>query len=156
MIIRLTIDSALYIARRLREPERRERIELLGEFDADAFGVACYQRPGVAYAALNQRLEPVVMGGLQATRPGQAAAWMAGTDRWPEVVREVTRTCRRSLAAALESSVHRVEVVSPAWFEEAHNWYRLLGLTHRAPLPGYGVNGEPWVLFARVRQTEEG
>lgn len=149
----MSAEHALHVARHLREPEVRERVELWGSYDADRQAEHWLQCGPIAYAILAGDGEPVVVGGVRLTRVGQGATWMGGTDRWRDVVREATRRSREVIEAVLENGTHRVETMAPAWFVEAHRWYRLLGLERVAEIDGYGAHGEPWVMFHRLRRA---
>lgn len=154
MIHALTLRQAEHIAHHAREAERREMTDGgWGDYEPQEHARWACSQTGPSYCCADRTGEPVVMGGLILLRPGVARSWMTGTDRWPYVVREVTRYCRKVMAAILEADIHRIETVSASWHEEAHRWYRLLELERESIMVGYGADGSDFFMFRRIRDV---
>lgn len=155
MIVPLEREHAIQVCRHLEETERREWEALQGPLDPERWADAHLGLPGPSFACLAKDGEPVVMGGFNLEVPGMGVGWLGVTDRFPEVAIEVTRASRKAIDFALtESLVDVVMVASAAFHKTAHRWFRTLGLERHADLPGFGLNGEDFIIFQRSNNQE--
>lgn len=151
MINPIDLAGAIHIASNLTANELLERERALGGQYLPLQHAEWAMSQEIGYMCANANGTPVVMGGLQMVRPGVMRSWMSGTDEWPSVVREVTRTCRQILMYVFQEDIHRVECVSGEWCKNAHRWYRLLGLELESAMPGYGSDGSTFLMFRRLK-----
>ena len=153
MIVPATMEHLLYVARHMQVMEKASCSAVMwGGFDPDKLARR-FMRTDIRYCCLDENHVPVVVGGMDIITPAVGHAWMFGTDDFPKVIREVTRATRKALDRMLENDLLRVEVRCLEAHKIAHDWYRrLLGFTEPpAMLRSYGVGGENFLLFARVR-----
>lgn len=151
MLVDMQLDQALYVCRNMQPIDRREREALHFKFDTDRHAIECYQSD-IKYCVLAADGEPIVIGGINFQSPGVGRTWMCGTDRFPEVIKEVTKATRRMFSALLENGeVHRIETLSAGFHDAAHRWFRLLKLEQESVVKGLGKNGEDYILFRRLR-----
>lgn len=95
---------------------------------------------------------PICIGGTIEARPNVLTLLFFATDRFPSIALPVTRFIRNNmLPRFFAAGVHRIEAVSLAGYDGAHQWLELLGLERETrPLLGYGKNGEAFVQFSKV------
>lgn len=152
MIVQATREQIKHVLEHTQQIERDGLDAVLwGGLDADAFSEALSQQP-LRYCALAKDGEPVVVGGFVFKTPAVGEAWMWGTDRWGEVVIEVTTRTRQAVDDLLAHELRRIEVYSIATHTVAHRWYRrCLKMQGPLELPEYGTNGEMFYLFSKTR-----
>lgn len=95
-------------------------------------------------------LDPICVGGSVMARPNVITLLFFATDRFPEIALPATRYIKKQLLPRLiEAGVHRIEAVSMAGHDDAHEWLKTLGLKQETgPMHGYGKNGEAFIQFA--------
>lgn len=152
MIAPARIHDVLYVCRRMDPTERAEQVAVRGEgFDPDEFAMQLYHL-GTCHAALGPDGLPRYVGGLVPLHPGVMGTWMVHTADWRPCVREVIDTCTRALETTLANGTHRVELRAIATNHRAHAFYRRLGFHEEARLRAYGMHGEDFLVFARLRE----
>lgn len=145
----------IQVCRQLPTDEIEQFEAFTGEpFNPDLVAAAYALRPGPAWV-LTADNEPIVIAGFDMLRPGVWQDWMFSTPvAWEKHWRTVTKYCRKTMDAMLQSGAHRLQCVSLASRIHAHRWYRPLGLVLEGTLHGYGVNGEDAFMFARLRDPD--
>lgn len=146
MIVPLDLWAAEYVARRLRDADRREvfATRWAASEKALAQDMAASPLGWVAVADYG----PVAAVGAIPRWPGVWSVWMLATDDFPKCRFSLTRHVRSVIIPALrETGAHRAECASLASHIEAHAWLRYLGAEKEATLRGYGRNGEDFLLF---------
>lgn len=104
---------------------------------------------GKGYAAVGEDGTVYAVAGILPQWEGRAIAWaMVAYNAGPHMVR-ITREIKRFLD---ECGYRRVEASVDAFFPQAHRWIRMLGFECETPEPmrGYGYQGRPAFLYARV------
>lgn len=97
-------------------------------------------------------LGPICIGGTIEARPNVLTLLFFATDEFPTIALPATRFIRNNLFPRLfAAGVHRIEAVSLANYDQAHEWLRLLGLKpETGPLLGYGKRGEAFIQYSKV------
>lgn len=90
----------------------------------------------------------LTIGGFREVYPGRAVAWAALSDELYSDGGRISRFSRERIEAA---PYRRIEAIVDAENEMACRWARVIGLTPVHVLRAYGLNGEPAVLFERVK-----
>ena len=152
MILKLTLDHALYVSRRMRKTDRDEVMATrwnANDNDNDAdFALSCFKSLGSSFVAINKKGVPVIIGGVAMNAPGIGTAWMVGTDDWPSVALEVSRFCRKSIKKYLKSEdIHRIHAYSSVFHSDSHKWLELVGMKRGPLLKKWGKNHEDFILF---------
>lgn len=81
-------------------------------------------------------------------------AWLFGTKRIHRAVPRIRSFCRDVMMPDLLSvGAHRVEARALASHFTAHRMLESMGARHRCELPGYGVNGERFILWEWTRES---
>ena len=153
MIVKATMDQLVYVAKHMQAIEKTSCSALMwGWFEPEKLARKL-MRTDMRYCCVDDHHVPVVVGGIDFITPAVGQCWMFGTDDFPKVVREVTKATRRVLDEILANQVRRIEIRSIETHKVAHEWYRrFLGFTGEpSMLQSYGVNGENFLLFARIR-----
>lgn len=96
---------------------------------------------------------PVALLGAYPIHRGVWTLFGLGTEEWESVWREVTLVARRDMMAAVSASgAHRAHCLALSTHDDTHKWLRVLGATHEAQLPGYGANGEDFIMFSWLKR----
>src|SRR5262245_8415003 len=146
MLVKPTIEAVYYIATHMRPIDRLEVFALRWSSSEAALAAAVMERGPLSWIATAADGEPVYACGIVPDRPGCWSLWGFSTERWPEVVRQVSRKILREFPV-LHEHWHRIDVMTLAEKIEGHAWLRRLGAVETADLPGYGRNGEDYKLF---------
>ncbi|CDZ55104.1 hypothetical protein [Neorhizobium galegae] len=95
---------------------------------------------------------PICIGGTIEARPNVLTLLFFATDDFPNIALPATRFIRNNLfPRCIQAGVHRIEAVSIAGYDHAHEWLQLLGLKpETGPMLGYGKRGEAFIQYARV------
>jgi hypothetical protein len=140
-----------YIAANLR-PEDRAEIDC--QFDSwTPAELALSAMHGLAYVVEIDG-NPEAAFGAGEVRSGLWIAWSWGTKRMRRCVPRITQFFYEVLGPEVASrGSWRVEARALASNELALRWLNRLGATERCDLPGYGKNGEDFILFDWTRET---
>ena len=154
MIVRPIEEQIRYVIDHMPVVERQAiDCVMFGGFDADKL-VKMLATWNMLWCCINVATNnPAVIGGISFKTSAVAEAMMFGTREFGQVVTEVETASNLAMQAILEGHVRRIEVRSIATHKIAHRWYRKLGLKFEAALPQYGVNGETFFLFSRLREA---
>lgn len=148
MITSLTVRDLTYILANLRAGDQRELRAHLGEVPPLDMAYATLATPWAFQIRLHD--QPVAAFGAHAQSPTTVSAWAYGTDRFRRAVPQMTRFINGALARELVRQGFRwAEARSVEGHEEAHRWLLALGAQVACDLPGFGVNGERFLLFRR-------
>ena len=84
--------------------------------------------------------------------PGLWSAWAWGSEKTGIVMPAMARWGHDELLPAVDRlGMVRIEARSIADHKDAHRWLLWMGFRHETDLPGYGRDGERFVLFSWVR-----
>lgn len=152
LMVRATAADIACVAAKMRPDEQQQWSALTGRvYDADSATRMAIQVGGHAWALVDGSGRPFLVGGFHVDRPGVANVWLMGTmDGWEKHWRQITKICRRSIAAMIDSEFHRVEVTSLASRTEAGKWYARIGLTHTEPQAAWFADGSDAVTYAAI------
>lgn len=152
MIQGLTLDGLTHVLGHLRAADEAE---VAATIDQGGLMPTCkliWMIPGPKWEALAADGEPVVVGGFTPVWAGLGSGWMWGTDRWDEVVLEVTRAMKRHILPALDArGVHRIECRPMAGNDVVIRWLELCGFRQEAVTAQFGRGSEDFVLCARIK-----
>jgi hypothetical protein len=147
----LTIDGLLHVLAHLRAHDEAEVRATIDQGDIESTGKLIWSIPGPKWEALAGDGEPAVIGGFVPVWPGLGSGWMWGTDRWNDVVLEVTRAMKRHILPALDAKgVHRIECRPMANNDAVIRWLGLVGFRQEAVTAQFGRGFEDFVLCART------
>jgi hypothetical protein len=150
-IIGGNIRDLSYIAANLR-PEDQTEVDC--QFDSwTPAHLALSAMQGFAYVAELDGNPEAAFGAAEA-RSGLWAAWSWGTKRMRRCVPLITKFFYEVLGPDVSAAgAWRVEARPLAGNDLAVRWLKRLGATERCSLPGYGRNGEDFLLFDWTRET---
>lgn len=151
MIQGLTAFGLEHVLGNLRDADEAELRATIYQGDARSTAGLILSVPGPKWEARAIDGEPVAIGGFVPIWPGLGSGWIWGTDRWDEVVLEVTRAMKRSILPSLDRrGVHRIECRPMAGNDVVIRWLGLVGFKQEAVTPRFGRGFEDFVLCARV------
>jgi hypothetical protein len=148
-----TADDVRFVASRMREADLREFCAVNPAYDRWSLAELLVQRYGSRddiIVALNDDDTAVAIGGVIETRPNTATLLFFATDDFRSVARGLTRWIRDELFPGLKEAGVRIECWSLDGHDVAHRWIEHLGLKRRYTDPGFGKDGEPFVLFTWI------
>ncbi|RWO29902.1 MAG: hypothetical protein EOS10_21300 [Mesorhizobium sp.] len=153
-IISATLRDLSYIAANLRLEDRTEIDCQFDEWSPALLALTALQ--GFAYVAeLNGN--PEAGFGAAEQRGGLWIAWSWGTRRMKRCVPGMTEFFHAVLGPQVAAhGAWRVEARALASNELALRWLARLGATQRCRLPGYGRNGEDFLLYDWTRSSDFG
>jgi len=146
MLVKPTFEAVYYIAQRMRAIDQLEVFSLRWSDSREALTAAVMQRSSLAWIAAAADGEPVYACGVIPERPGVWSLWGFSTDRWPEVMRQVSKMILRDFPR-LHDEWHRIDVITLAEKIDGHKWLRRLGAVETCDLVGYGRHGEDYKMF---------
>lgn len=115
--------------------------------------VAFNAMQGMAYT-IELDGNPAAAFGAAEARSGLWVAWSWGTKRMPRCVPAMTRFFWKVLGPDVYAAgAHRVEARAMAGNDLAERWLARLGSHRRCELPGYGRNGEDFILYDWTRES---
>lgn len=150
-IVGATIRDLSYIAANLRPEDYAEVDCQLDLWSPATLALTALQ--GMAYVCEVDG-NPEAAFGAGEVRSGLWVAWSWGTKRMRRCVPRITQFFYEVLGPDVASrGAHRVEARAMAGNDLAVRWLNRLGATERCTLPGYGKNGEDFILFDWTRET---
>ncbi|MER8708003.1 hypothetical protein NKH49_20940 [Mesorhizobium sp. M1088] len=153
-IIPATLRDLSYIAANLR-PEDRAEIDCQFDHWSPAL-LALTALQGFAYVAELDG-NPEAGFGAAEQRSGLWIAWSWGTRRMRRCVPGITEFFHAVLGPEVAArGAWRVEARALAANDLALRWLGRLGATQRCRLPGYGRNGEDFLLYDWTRASHSG
>lgn len=148
-------QATCYIIDHLRDVDRQEIFATHHDTDPRtllAETLICEQFKGQRYTLLTDKREPVSVMGWHEMWPGVASVWAFGTDKWPSVVRTMTKLGKRVILPTLiAEGIHRAECKALAHRADTAKWLPTLGLKQEAVLVGFGSRREDFILYAWTR-----
>lgn len=140
-----------YIAANLRPEDHAECECQFDDWSPASLALTAMQ--GHAYVVELDGNPEAAFGAAQ-VRGGLFIAWSWGTKRMRRCVPRITQFFYEVLGPDVAAQgAHRVEARALASNELALRWLKRLGATERCLLPGYGKNGEDFILFDWTRET---
>ncbi|MER8610731.1 hypothetical protein [Mesorhizobium sp. M0435] len=153
-IIPATLRDLSYIAANLRPEDRAEIDCQFDEWSPALLALTALQ--GFAYVAELDG-NPEAGFGAAEQRSGLWIAWSWGTRRMRRCVPGITEFFHAVLGPQVAAhGAWRVEARALAANELALRWLARLGATQRCRLPGYGRNGEDFLLYDWTRSSHFG
>ena len=151
MIGGLTQEGLEFVIGNLRPGDEEEMRATIYRGGARATAQLIWSIPGPKWEARTFDGEPAVVGGFIPVWPGMGSGFLWGTDRWPDVVLEVTRAMKRHILPTLDSrGVHRIEARPMASNTAAIRWLQVCGFRHEAVTAQFGQGREDFALLARL------
>ena len=151
MIQGLTEIGLEYVLGNLRVADEAELRATIYQGDALSTARLILSIPGPKWEARTVDGEPAVIGGFVPIWPGLGSGWMWGTDRWDEVVLEVTRAMKAHILPTLDRrGVHRIECRPMATNVSSIRWLELVGFHQEAVTAQFGQGRQDFVLCART------
>lgn len=116
---------------------------------ADSMAERYGERNDVMVGCLDD-MTPVCVGAAIMARPNVITLLFFATDAFSEIALPVTRFIKKQfLPRLIATGVHRIEAVSLAGHDDAHDWLETIGLKPETQaMLGYGRRGEAFVQFA--------
>jgi len=147
-----TLRDVSFIAANMRDEDWRE-IHASGPMDDRAeAGIMCHIASEFSWTAWIKDDPVCAFGFARSGLPWVWSAWAFGTDRMKRAVPAVTRFGRETASRLLlEAGARRCEIRSIADHDLAHRWLQGLGAHLECELPGYGRNGETFVLYSWLK-----
>jgi len=150
-IIGANLRDLSYIASNLRPQDKAEIDCQLDEWTPAMLALSAMQ--GMAYIAELDGNPEAAFGAAQ-QRSGLWIAWSWGSRRMWRCIPRITKFFYEVLGPDVAAQgAWRVEARALAANDLALRWLRRLGATERCELPGYGKNGEAFLLFDWTRET---
>lgn len=151
----VTTEGLTHIVKNLRDRDRDEIYALRWNDDEAALVHDISALAGDLWRMWMVDGEPVAVAGVCPMRPGVAVGGAFGTDRWPRVVRSITKFGVGFINPVLKSNnYHRLEVYVLAENTDSRAWIELMGGKLEAVLHGYGRGREDFLLY--VNDLTEG
>jgi len=148
----LTPFGLEFVLGNLRDADEAEVRATIGRESAEATAKLFASFPGPKWEARAESdAEPAAIGGFVPVWPGVGSGWMLGTDRWGEVIIEVTRAMKQHILPTLDRrGVHRIECRAMASNTASIRWLEMLGFKREAVTAQFGQGREDFILCARV------
>ena len=152
MIGGLTQTGLEFVIGNLRDADAAEVRATIDKGSAEATAKLIATVPGPKWEArIDSDGEPAAVGGFVPVWPGMGSGWMWGTDRWNEVILEVTRAMKQHILPTLDArGVHRIECRAMANHTASIRWLEMLGFRREAVTAQFGQGREDFILLARV------
>lgn len=145
----VTHEGLTHIVRNLRERDRHEIFALRWDDDEAAFVNSVMAVAGDLWRMWHLDGEPVAIAGVIPIRPGVTIGGAFGTEKWPRVVRSITRFGIQFIVPVLKANgYHRIEVYVLASNTDSAAWIELMGGKLEAVLKGFGRAREDYLLYA--------
>lgn len=151
MIVKLTLEDALAVARDMRAQDRHAVRALTGANSAEWFAANRWQSEGPAWALLEENGSAIF--GLSMHAPWAATAWLVtspGFDSW----RKVVRHCRTVAANLKDTPLHRIEALVMDDWPAAQRFAARLGFKHEGTKRNAGFHGEHFQVWALTREPQ--
>lgn len=151
MIVKLTLEDAIAVAKDMRERDREAVLALLGSNAPEVFAVSRWQTEGPAWS-LFQDNEPVAVFGLSQHAPWAATAWLVAKpstshSSW----RKLFRHCRTVAGNLKDSPLHRIEALVMEDWPAAARFAARLGFRHEGTKTAAGRRRENIQVWSLTR-----
>lgn len=147
-VVELTFDDAFYVARNMREWDRREIFATRWNDDAEMLALeASSICGGLSFAAGLDR--PIAAVGAAPLWPGVWSVWTFATDEFYKISTSLTKRIKRDMLSTLRAAgAHRIQCHSMIGHDDAQRWLEFLGAEREGkPIKGYGRNGEDFAMY---------
>jgi hypothetical protein len=99
---------------------------------------------------------PIAIFTYTPVRPNVWSFGMFATDKFGKIGTQLTRLIIKRIITAIDSTgAHRVECQSIEGYDEVHKWLQFLGLKKEGLIKGFGRNGENFIGFAYVKDSDK-
>lgn len=151
MIQPATLEDLLYVARNMREWDRREIMATRWTDEPEALAIDCWtrSRPTAWTARRDEASPPVAAVGAVERWPHVWSVWMFATPWIADARLSLHRFVLRGIIPALRGSgARRADCMSMDGHTDAHAWLESLGaLRTSEPFRGWGRQGETFWQF---------
>lgn len=144
----LNYDDALYLARNMREIDKREIYALMFEDSPEQFAQECVSIGGICIKDKNG--VPFMMCGIHECWPHVGNAWMVATDAISQNGISATKVARLLVT---NKHYHRIQAMSAVFHSVSHAWLKLLGFTPVYTARQFGKNKEDYIMFERFNHV---
>jgi hypothetical protein len=142
-----TFDALDYIAKNLRDADRRE-LSCTSPTDDPSRFLAQRIMAHAVYAFVARERKPISAWGLVPLYPGVGSAFAFGTADWGRALWAMTRHVKRfMIPLVLDHGYHRIECRALASRDDVARWIALFGAEREAVLRSSGKRGEDFVLY---------
>ena len=105
-----------------------------------------------AYTAFTDEGQVIICAGVIVSRPGIADGWAVTSDLVQDYGLWLTRTVKTMLNEVMAAlSLRRVQVSVDPLNVMAPRWAHALGFQYEGTMRGFGPDGQPYDLYAKVR-----
>lgn len=141
-----------HVCRNLRSFDEEEALAVMGGGSVDqlaAYFIGCAMSASEFVIVSTDWEEPIALVSVLPSWPGLGAAQMVATDRFDEIVMDLTRYIRRELIPRLlAGGMRRVEARAMQKAELNCRWLKALGASVEGECPMFGKDGQTYVQFA--------
>jgi hypothetical protein len=148
----LSWDDALYVARHMRDADRRELYALRWDDRPETIAAAVMASPENGWVMALDGVPVAVVGALPMW-PGVWSVYFFATPDLTKIQFSLTRHVKKvMMPALLEAGAHRVECHSLKGRDDTQAWLRALGARQQeGELVDYGRNRETFLIFYWTR-----
>lgn len=141
-------DALLYVARNMREWDRREIFATRHDDDPLALAEDALSFGRIAWVA-GLGAVPIAAFGCAPMWRGVWSLWLFATDDFPRIGISVTRLVTRTIVPMMiESGAHRLEARSMEGHTDAQRWLEVIGAKREGgPLKGFGRDGQDFHIY---------
>ncbi len=157
IITKTTFDDVEYVARRMRDMDRKEIYATrFTKDDESLVAELVHQIQRGLYAccytiASKFHPRPIAIVGILLTSPSAGFANMFATDEWKKIIRDATRFVRDVVIAdCIKAGMRRVELRTLASWKQNRAWLEYLGAEFETEIRG--LCGEPFAQYAWTRE----
>lgn len=147
----IDLSDCIYVAKHMRERDRREIGAVMPDFDPVSLAVNVYQlsrAAGVCGLVVSMD-KPVAVVSLTKETPRSAQATMFATNEFKRCGNAVTRyMLKRVLPDVVSKGITRIEARCWEGHTVARAWMARMGAVEEVVIAGYGANGENFVQMA--------
>lgn len=140
----INASDCIYIAKHMRERDRREILAVSPDFDPKELGMYVYrlwERVGVAGLIAYLDKQPVAVVSLTAETPRSAQATMFATDEFDKIGKSLTRyMIQKILPSVIDRGLNRIEARCWSGHECARRWMERLGAKQEAVVRAISAN----------------
>jgi hypothetical protein len=148
MIVDANLTDLIYISRLLRKRDVQELSATRADVNPDLLAIDSYGSQWKKVAYTNDHL-PAMAIGARVTHPGVAAVWGFATDRYREVIRELSNYVENAMIPEIVGSgVHRAQCIVHPENRASQRWLTSLGFFQEATLRNFGSTKEDMLLYA--------
>lgn len=139
----------LLVMRNMREQDSLESAAIVEEKDPEKWAARYFLAPGMNWAVLNAKHEPVACVGFNEVAQGVAVAWFVATDAFRTHMKSITRIFRVTVANKI---YRRIEAYVNPENVKANEYVRWLGFQFEGVCARRALDGTDRNLWAFVER----